>query len=104
MKDGIGEGYTREDHQDIASQLFSSYSKVQEVRDLAQIIGADDLSEVDNKYLDFGVEFENRFVNQSVYENRTIYETLDLAWELVKILPPEELDRLSPELKEKYLK
>ncbi len=104
MKDGIGEGYTREDHQDIANQLFSAYSKVQEVRDLAQIIGADDLSETDRKYMEFGTEFENRFIKQDLYENRTIYETLDLAWSLVKILPEEELDRINPKLKEKYFK
>lgn len=104
MKDGIGEGFTREDHQDIANQLFSAYSKVQEVRDLAQIIGADDLSETDRKYMEFGTEFENRFIKQDLYENRTIYETLDLAWTLISILPDEELDRINPKLKEKYLK
>ena len=103
MKDGIGKGFTREDHPDIANQLFSSYSKVQEIRDLAQIIGEDDISENDKKYLKFGIEFENKFINQDLYENRTIYETLDLAWELIKILPEEDLDRIDPELKEKYI-
>ncbi len=102
MKDGIGDGFTRDDHQDVANQLFAAYSKVQEVRDLAQIIGADDLSEADKKYMKFGVEFENRFIKQDLYENRTIFETLDLAWDLIKILPQEELDRIDPKLKEKY--
>lgn len=103
MKDGIGEGYTREDHPDVSSQLFSSYSHVQEVRDLAQIIGADDLSESDQKYLKFGDEFENRFVRQDYYENREIEETLDLAWDLLKILPENELDRLSPEMIKQHM-
>lgn len=104
MKDGIGEGYTREDHQDVANQLFASYSKVQEVRDLAQILGEDDLQDSDKKILKFGEEFEERFVKQDPYENRSIIETLDLAWELMKILPDDQLDRLDPKLKEKYLK
>ena len=103
MKDGIGEGYTREDHPDVSSQLFSSYSHVQEVRDLAQIIGADDLSEADQKYLKFGDEFENKFVKQDYYENREIEETLDLAWDLLKILPENELDRLSPEMIKQHM-
>lgn len=104
MKDGIGEGFTREDHQSIANQLFASYSKVQEVRDLAQIIGADDLSDSDKKYLEFGKEFENKFIKQDLYDNRSIFDTLNLAWDLIKILPKEDLDRIAPELKNKYLK
>ncbi len=104
MKDGIGEGYTREDHQDVANQLFASYSRVQEVRDLAQILGEDDLQQSDKKILKFGVAFEEQFVKQDPYENRSIIETLDLAWELMKILPDDQLDRIDPKLKEKYLK
>ncbi|QQK07363.1 V-type ATP synthase subunit B [Miniphocaeibacter halophilus] len=104
MKDGIGEGFTRDDHQSIANQLFASYSKVQEVRDLAQIIGADDLSESDKKYLEFGNEFENKFIKQDLYDNRSIFDTLNLAWDLIRILPKEDLDRIDPELKNKYLK
>lgn len=104
MKDGIGEGYTREDHADLSSQLFASYSKVQEVRALAQIIGAEDLSENDKKVLEFGEQFEKRFLTQRFDENRNIDETLDLGWELLKILPEDSLDRIDPKLKEKYLK
>lgn len=103
MKDGIGEGYTREDHQDLANQLFAAYSKVMEVRDLSQIMGEDDLSEVDKRYMEFGREFEKRFLNQSFEENRSIIESLDLGWELLTILPITELDRLSPKLIDKYL-
>ncbi|TJX14916.1 V-type ATP synthase subunit B [Tissierella creatinini] len=103
MKDGIGEGYTREDHGDVANQLFASYSKVQDVRALAQIVGEDDLSERDRKYLKFGNEFEENFVSQGRNEDRDLMDTLNLAWELFAILPMEELDRLSPKLIEKYM-
>ena len=103
MKDGIGEGYTREDHADLSSQLFASYSKVQEVRALSQIIGREDLSDSDKKILDFGDEFEKRFLRQRFDENRTIEETLDLGWELLEKLPEESLDRIDPELKKRYL-
>lgn len=103
MKDGIGEGYTREDHQDLANQLFASYFKVMEVRDLSQIMGEDDLSELDKSYMEFGRQFEQHFLGQSFTENRTIIESLDLGWSLLTILPKTELTRLSPKLIEKYL-
>lgn len=103
MKDGIGEGYTREDHPDVANQLFSAYSKVQDIRALAQIVGEDDLSDKDKKYLEFGNAFEERFLSQEVNESRDMLDTLNLSWELLRILPRDELDRLSPELIEKYM-
>ncbi|MDY0235925.1 MAG: V-type ATP synthase subunit B [Gudongella sp.] len=103
MKDGIGEGFTREDHPEVSNQLFSSYSKVQEIRALAQIVGEEDLSEKDRMYMKFGDAFEKRFVTQSLNENRDITETLDLAWDLLQILPREELDRLNPEIIAKYM-
>lgn len=102
MKDGIGEEYTREDHADLSSQLFSAYSRVQDVRSLAQIIGEDDLSDVDKLYLEFGRNFEDRFVSQGHSENRSILETLDLGWEILSILPERELDRISPDMIKKY--
>ncbi len=102
MKDGIGEGYTREDHSSLANQLFSAYAKVQDAVSLASVIGEDELSEIDKKYLEFGKAFENRFVNQGANENRTIEETLDLGWEILTLLPESELDRVSNELIEKY--
>jgi V/A-type H+-transporting ATPase subunit B len=95
MKDGIGEGMTREDHARVASQLFASYAKAQEVRSLAAIIGAEELSEEDNRYLQFAESFENRFVSQGEREDRTIFQTLDLAWEVLSLLPKEALTRLS---------
>ncbi len=104
MKDGIGEGYTRDDHQDLANQLFSSYAKVGEARNLASVIGEDELSDLDKKYLEFGREFEKRYVGQGMSENRTIQDTLDLGWELLQILPREELDRIDTRILEKYRK
>ncbi|HCO19182.1 MAG TPA: V-type ATP synthase subunit B, partial [Tissierellales bacterium] len=104
MKDGIGEGFTREDHPEVSNQLFSAYSKVQEVRALAQIVGEEDLSDKDKKYMRFGDAFEKRFVTQSFNENRDMNDTLDLGWDLLKLLPREELDRLKPEMIEKYMK
>lgn len=86
MKDGIGKNYTREDHAELSSNIFSAYSKVQDARALATVLGEADLSEFDRKYLKFGEEFENRFLNQGMYENRTIDETLDLMKELLKII------------------
>lgn len=103
MKDGIGEGMTREDHAAVSSQLFASYSKVKSIRNLASIIGEEELSELDRLYLKFGNELENRFFTQGEYENRSIEETLDLGWKLLSILPREELYRIKDELLEKYL-
>ena len=104
MKDGIGAEYTREDHQDVANQLFSSYARVGEARDLASVIGEDELSEVDQKYLQFGLAFEQEFVAQEAGENRSIEETLDIGWRLLGILPREELDRIDTRILEKYAK
>lgn len=102
MKDGIGAKYTREDHQDVANQLFSSYARVGEARDLASVIGEDELSPIDKKYLQFGTAFEQEFVGQGRNENRTIEETLDIGWRLLHILPREELDRIDTKILEKY--
>lgn len=102
MKDGIGVKYTREDHQDVANQLFSSYARVGEARDLASVIGEDELSDTDKKYLEFGIAFEQQFVSQGATENRTMEETLDIGWKLLHILPKEELDRIDTKILEKY--
>lgn len=102
MKDGIGEKYTRKDHKDVADQLFSSYSKVKDVRALEKVLGEGDLSEIDRKYLEFGDAFENKFINQDYMSSRTIEETLDLAWDILKILPREEWDKLGDAIIEEY--
>ncbi|MDD6918790.1 V-type ATP synthase subunit B [Anaerococcus sp.] len=103
MKDGIGEGYTRADHEDLMNQLYESYSKVQDVRNISQIVGEDDLSDVDKKYLRFGDEFERRFLAQDKDENRELDESLDLGWEILKILPRNELHRVSKENLDKFI-
>lgn len=102
MKDGIGKGYTREDHQDLANQLFSSYAKVGEARNLASVIGEDELSPIDKQYLKFGTEFEEHYIGQGRTENRSMIETLDLGWKLLSLLPKEELDRIDTKIIEKY--
>ena len=102
MKDGIGDGYTREDHQPLANQLFAAYAHVQDARSLASVIGEEELSDTDKMYLQFGKLFENKFINQAENESRSITETLDLGWELLTVLPREELDRVDDELLDKY--
>lgn len=101
MKDGIGEGYTRKDHQDIANQLFACYAKVQDARSLASVIGEEELSPLDQKYMEFGRNFEKYFIGQSFTANRSMNETLNLGWALLSTLPKEALDRLDPALIEK---
>ncbi len=98
MKDGIGEGFTRKDHADVSNQLFASYAKVQEARSLASVIGEDELSDMDKKYMEFGRLFEKVFVGQGFNSKRSINETLDLGWALLSTLPQEALDRLDPEV------
>ena len=97
MKDGIGEDMTRADHPHLSNQLFASYSHVKDVRNLASVIGEEELSETDNLYMKFGEFFEQRFLNQAFDEDRSIEQTLDLAWEGLSILPAEELQRLTEE-------
>jgi len=104
MKDGIGKGYTREDHPDLAGQLFASYSRVHEVRALAGVVGADELSTTDKASLSFGDAFERSFLSQGAEENREIGQSLDLGWELLSTLPVQELSRLSMEEIKKYIR
>jgi V/A-type H+/Na+-transporting ATPase subunit B len=102
MKDGIGEGFTREDHSEAANQLFAAYSRVQDIIALSQVIGEEELSDTDKLYMEFGREFEAKFLKQKFDEDRNIFESLDLAWDILSILPEEELDRVSPETLNKY--
>lgn len=97
MKDGIGEGMTREDHPHLASQLFAAYSYVKDVRNLASVIGEEELTPLDQQYMEFGDFFEKKFVSQRRDEDRTIEQTLDLGWEALRLLPAEELHRVSDE-------
>ncbi|MGD1822727.1 MAG: V-type ATP synthase subunit B [Pleomorphochaeta sp.] len=95
MKDGIGENMTREDHPHLSNQLFASYSHVQDVRNLASVIGEEELTSIDKQYLKFGQFFENNFIAQDFDEDRSIEETLNIAWKALSYLPAEELQRLS---------
>ncbi len=104
MKDGIGKGYTREDHPNLYSQLFAAYSRVQEVRALASIIGEEELTDVDKRYLKFGEAFEKKFISQNQDEDRSIEETLGIGWEVLGYLPPEELTRVTQDELKTYYK
>jgi V/A-type H+/Na+-transporting ATPase subunit B len=102
MKDGIGKGRTRDDHPRWGAQLYAAYARTQDVRALASVIGEEELSEVDQKYLKFGRAFEREFVNQAFTENRTIERTLEIGWKLLSILPKKELTRVNLDEIEKY--
>ncbi len=102
MKDGTGKGFTRADHPDLSNQLFASYSEVSSARSLATVIGEDELSQNDKLSLKFGSEFEQRFVNQGMYENRTLEQTLDLGWDLLSILPRSALSRVSDKVLDEH--
>jgi V/A-type H+-transporting ATPase subunit B len=102
MKDGIGEGFTRADHSAVSNQLFASYAKVQDARSLASVIGEEELSSSDKKYIEFGRKFEKYFIRQDFNENRTIEFTLDLGWKLLSLLPKQELDRVDADMLAKH--
>ncbi len=98
MDDGIGEGLTREDHADVSDQLYAAYAEGEDLRDLVNIVGREALTERDNKFLDFADRFENEFVQQGYDTNRAIEETLDVGWDLLSMLPKEELNRIDEDL------
>ena len=104
MKDGIGEGFTRADHSALSNQLFASYAKVMDARSLASVIGEEELSPTDKKYLEFGRLFESKFITQDFHENRSMEQSLNLGWELLSTLPREELDRVHDKLLDQYYK
>ncbi|MGE5197102.1 MAG: V-type ATP synthase subunit B [Deltaproteobacteria bacterium] len=104
MKDNIGEGLTREDHTSLASQLFASYAHVKDIRALASIIGEEELTPLDHLYLKFGEEFEKRLISQDYHERRTIEESLDLGWDVLSLLPAQELVRIKDQELKKYYK
>ena len=101
MKDGIGEGYTRKDHSALANQLFALYAKVQDAKALASVIGEDELSEADKRVMAFGKAFDEQFLGQG-NANRSIEETLDLGWELLRMMPRNELDRVDDKLLDEF--
>ncbi len=102
MKDGIGKGMTREDHPHLSNQLFAAYSYVKDVRNLASVIGEEELTPLDNQYLEFGEFFERKFVHQDFNEDRSIEQTLDIGWEALRKLPVEELHRVTEDEIDEY--
>ncbi len=102
MKDGIGKGFTRDDHPHLASQIYAAYAYSEQVKMIANVIGEEELSETDRKYLEFAQVFENKFINQGKGTYRSITETLNIGWELIKILPKRELTKFSEEELKKY--
>lgn len=102
MKDGIGKGYTRADHQDLMNQLYASYARVMDARSLASVIGEDELSPIDKQYIQFGNLFEENYLSQGKTSNRTISKTLDLGWSLLSVLPKSELDRVDDTIVDKF--
>jgi len=102
MDRAVGEGKTREDHRELSNQLYASYARGMEIRELALVMGEASLNEMDRRYLKFADEFERKFVNQEESENRSIEETLNLGWEILKILPRTELKRIRDEYIKKY--
>jgi V/A-type H+-transporting ATPase subunit B len=103
MKDGIGKGMTREDHKELSSQLFAAYSKVKQIRNLASIIGEEELSASDKQYIKFGEKFEASYLTQDEFEDRDIGRTLDLGWKVLNELPRDDLLRIRQEYIAKYL-
>ncbi len=104
MKDGIGKGHTREDHNDVSNQLYAAYAEGRDLRALIAVVGGEALTDRDRSYLDFADGFEREFVNQGRDEERSIETTLDLGWELLRTLPEAELKRIDPKFIEKYLR
>jgi len=102
MKEGIGKGRTREDHREVSDQLYYAYAEGRSFRDLVAVIGEEALSARDKLYLGFADNFEKKFINQGLYENRDIDATLDLGWNLLSVLPESELKRIDPATIKKY--
>jgi len=102
MKDGIGKDRTREDHADVANQLYSAYAQYNSVKSLATIIGEEGLGSRDKEFLRLGERFERNLINQGRNENRTIDQTLSIAWDTLSVLPEEELTSIHPEFFKKY--
>lgn len=104
LKDkGTGEGKTRKDHAATMNQLFAAYAKGKQAKELSQVLGESALSETDKKYVEFTTAFEDKYVDQGFEYNRTIEESLDLAWELLAILPRTELTRIKDDLIDTYM-
>ncbi len=101
--DGIGEGKTRKDHEPTMNQVFAAYAEGKQAKELSAVLGEAALSETDKKYLEFATQFEERYVDQGFTTNRSIFDTLELAWELLNILPRTELKRIKDPMIDEFL-
>lgn len=102
MKSAIGEGMTRKDHGDVSNQLYACYAIGKDVQAMKAVVGEEALSAEDLLYLEFLEKFEKGFINQGAYENRTIFDSLDIGWQLLRLFPKEMLKRINPKLLEEY--
>ncbi len=102
MNQGIGKGRTREDHRGVADQLYAAYANGKDLRSLSAIVGEEALGANDRLYLKFADEFERKYINQGLYEDRTIEDTLGLGWDLISALPEGEMKRVKRDFIEKY--
>jgi len=102
MKDAVGEGKTRDDHKYVANQLIAAYSRALDVRNLALLVGETNLSWRERRYLRFADQFERKFIAQGYYERRTFEQTLDIAWDVISILPEDELTNVPPDISKRY--
>jgi V-type H+-transporting ATPase subunit B len=102
MKSAIGEGMTREDHWNVSNQLYAMYAQGRDVLALKAVVGEEALSLEDHLFLNFVEKFEKKFVSQGPYQARTVYESLDLAWSLLRSFPKELLKKITKAQLEKY--
>ena len=102
MKSAVGRGMTREDHDKVSNQLYANYANGKDVMAMKAVVGEEALSLEDKMYLQFTEDFENTFVAQGMYENRTVFDTLDKAWELLRSFPKDALNKIPAKLLKKY--
>merc|ERR1711959_111016 len=102
MKSGIGKGMTRVDHSNVSDQMYANYAIGQDTRAMKAVVGEEALSDEDHLYLEFIDKFEERFINQGAYENRDIFTSLDIAWELLRIFPEDMLKKLPKKIKDQF--
>jgi len=104
MKSAIGEGFTRVDHPSVSNQMYANYAAGKETQALKAVVGEEALSVEEKRYLEFETQYERRFLSQDAYENRDIFASLNLSWELLEAFPPEELKQIKPDLREQFYK
>lgn len=102
MKSAIGEGMTRKDHGDVSNQLYACYAIGKDVQAMKAVVGEEALTSEDLLYLEFLQKFEKNFINQGPYENRSVFESLDLGWKLLRIFPKEMLKRIPQSVLEEF--